>query len=280
MSLGKIIRQRRRERQLTQDQVARRVEISKAYLSNIETDCLANPPSPRVIAGLEQALAFTDGELKRVADLARTPPEVRDEHERLAARVERLQSILGHLLESGSSAQAGEGGAIDVEAVLAEAGLAAEGIPPGGKDLPSQAGNVDEVVAPTRAVPIINKVAAGYPHHFTDLDYPPSIADDYVRCPDVHDPYAFAARVVGDSMSPAYVEGDIVIFSPGRQPSDGDDCFVRFADDSATTFKRLRLVEGGRLRLDPVNDVYDGRTYEPDEITGLWPAVMKIQKLK
>ena len=44
-------------------------------------------------------------------------------------------------------------------------------------------------------------------------DYPVGIADDYVRCPDLHDANAFAVRVVGDSMEPRFHEGDIVIFS-------------------------------------------------------------------
>jgi len=39
-------------------------------------------------------------------------------------------------------------------------------------------------------VPIIYKVAAGYPADFNDLDYPAGVADDYVSCTDVHDPNA------------------------------------------------------------------------------------------
>ncbi|MHC4718099.1 MAG: S24 family peptidase, partial [Planctomycetota bacterium] len=72
--------------------------------------------------------------------------------------------------------------------------------------------NITGPIPPGRAIPIINSVAAGYPYQFTDLDYPPSVADDYVHCPDVNDPHAFAARVVGDSMEPRYSEGDLVVF--------------------------------------------------------------------
>ena len=70
------------------------------------------------------------------------------------------------------------------------------------------------------------------------MSYPPRVADDYVGCPDVRDKDAFAARVHGDSMSPKYREGDIVIFSPAAAPRSGDDCFVRF-EDGQTTFKRV-----------------------------------------
>jgi phage repressor protein C with HTH and peptisase S24 domain len=81
------------------------------------------------------------------------------------------------------------------------------------------AGNIETVRS--NAVPVINKVAAGYPADFTDMSYPRGVADDYVGCPDVQDKDAFAARVHGDSMTPKYREGDIVIFSPGASPAEG-----------------------------------------------------------
>jgi SOS-response transcriptional repressor LexA len=126
---------------------------------------------------------------------------------------------------------------------------------------------------------VINRVAAGYPHHFTDLDYPPSVADEYVRIPDVHDPQAFATRVVGDSMEPKYVEGDVVVFSPNLQPQPGNDCFVRFAKDNSTTFKRF-AVHKERIRLQPLNDKYAAEEYDPEEINGLWPAIVRIERLR
>ena len=81
-----------------------------------------------------------------------------------------------------------------------------------------------DVVPAGKSVPVINRVAAGYPHHFTDLDYPPSVADEYVRCPDVHDTQAFATRVVGDSMEPRFHEGDIVIFAPNTPAGEPHRC--------------------------------------------------------
>src|SRR5207249_717368 len=40
------------------------------------------------------------------------------------------------------------------------------------------AGNVETVT--TNAVPVINRVSAGYPKDFTDLSYPKGVADEYV----------------------------------------------------------------------------------------------------
>ena len=127
-------------------------------------------------------------------------------------------------------------------------------------------------------IPIINKVPAGYPKGFTDLDYPPSVADEYVRCPDIHDPQAFAARVVGDSMEPAYREGDIVVFAPNTPAESGQDCFVRL-DTGETTFKRVYQDDPATLRLQPLNEKYPAHIVPRREVTGLWPAVVRIERL-
>jgi phage repressor protein C with HTH and peptisase S24 domain len=142
------------------------------------------------------------------------------------------------------------------------------------------AGNVEEVA--TNAVPVINKVSAGYPRDFTDLSYPKGVADDYIGCPDLRDKDAFAARVHGDSMTPKYAEGDIVIFSPAAAPRSGDDCFVRF-EDGHTTFKRVFFEADERgasvLRLQPRNEKYRPLTIASEKVTGLWKAVYKYQRV-
>jgi phage repressor protein C with HTH and peptisase S24 domain len=142
------------------------------------------------------------------------------------------------------------------------------------------AGNVEQVG--TNAVPVINRVSAGYPRDFTDLSYPKGVADDYVSCPDVHDQDAFAARVHGDSMSPKYGEGDIVIFSPAAGPKSGDDCFVRF-EDGQTTFKRVFFEndEAGTpsVRLQPRNERYRPQIVPSERITGLYKAMFRYQRV-
>jgi phage repressor protein C with HTH and peptisase S24 domain len=139
------------------------------------------------------------------------------------------------------------------------------------------------VVAQSRlgpAVPLINKVAAGYPTDFTDLDYPARIADEYVACPALNDPDAFAASVVGESMMPEYREGDIVIFSPLAKVVDGCDCFVRLEPDHETTFKRVFIDEAeGTIRLQPLNPVFPPVLRRRDEVAGMYRAVWRFSRL-
>jgi SOS-response transcriptional repressor LexA len=98
----------------------------------------------------------------------------------------------------------------------------------------------------------------------------------------VADKDAFAARVYGDSMTPKYREGDIVIFSPAAQPKNGDDCFERF-DDGVTTFKRVffEADEKGTstIRLQPRNERYRPQIVASEKVAGLYKAVFKYQRV-
>jgi transcriptional regulator with XRE-family HTH domain len=75
--LGTKIRRQRRRLGLTLDELAGRANISKPYLSLIETGRVANPPSDEKLGRIEQTLGFPAGELLTQAHLQRTPGDVR-----------------------------------------------------------------------------------------------------------------------------------------------------------------------------------------------------------
>lgn len=277
--LGPKLRRQRRRLGLTLDELAGRTGISKPYLSLIETGRVPNPPSDEKLRRLEQTLGFTPGELITQAHLQRTPRDVR--------------AVLQRLL-----AQQAEDGGSRIDAGNGKSATSATLHPPSDPSsmplnlddaylsgvlqelVDRSAGNVETVT--TNAVPVINRVSAGYPKDFTDLSYPKGVADEYLGCPDVHDADAFAARVAGDSMTPKYREGEIVIFSPAASVRSGDDCFVRF-EDGHTTFKRV-FFEGDDqqrsvLRLQPRNEKYRPQTVPAEQVTGLYKAVYKYQRL-
>ncbi len=264
MTLGRLVRQRRKTLGSTQERVAGEAGISKPYLSNIETGRAKNPPSNRVLGRLERALGFEPGQLRRQGDLDRTPAEVRAAKASAEAELAKVRKILAALRTGG----AGIGGRRLAEA-LERLGVPAEG----------EGEGIGAMISVGRPVPVINRVAAGYPQDFTDLDYPPRMADEYVSCPDIDDPQAFAARVVGDSMAPKYGEGDIVVFAPNSPARNGQDCFVRFAESGETTFKAFYVDDDGLIRLQPLNPAYPPRRYRPEEINGIYPAKLRIQEL-
>ena len=288
LSLGPKIRRQRRRLGLTLDDLAGKTRISKPYLSLIETERVANPPSDEKLRRLEETLGFTPGELLTQAHLQRTPRDVRVVLQRL---IETKGSGKGSgfgVQGSGKSVTSG-GGAISpinlddayLSGVLQElVDRSAGNIEPMAPAVaPGVGGDAGE---PRTPVPVVNRVSAGYPRDFTDLSYPPRVADEYVNCPDINDRDAFAARVAGDSMTPKYREGDIVIFSPATAVRDGDDCFVRFADGH-TTFKRVFFETGECkkqvLRLQPRNEKYRPQVVPSEEVTGLYKAVYRYERV-
>jgi phage repressor protein C with HTH and peptisase S24 domain len=258
MSLGQIIRKKREQLHLTLDEVSNRIGFSKPYLSTIETGKVKNPPSDELLTKLEKILEFDTGLLLHIAHIEGLPADVRHEYESAEAENQKWRHIAKNLIDK-------KGDANRLTELLAESDLNVEQ-----EQLP---------LAPGRLVPVINKVSAGYPTDFNDLDYPVGIADDYIRCPDLHDPNTFAVRVVGDSMEPKFHEGDIVIFSPATEVHNGDDCFVRFAMPHETTFKRVFFESDNKIRLQPRNEKYSPTIVDGKRINGLYRAVVKHEIL-
>jgi repressor LexA len=258
MSLGQIIRNRREQLNFTLDFVSSRVGFSKPYLSTIETGRVRNPPSDELLRKLEGILEFEPGLLLHIAHMEGLPADIRQEYEAAEAQNQRWRKFMKSLVEQKPSAE-------QLPSMLAESSLDIEQ-----EKVAFKAG---------RLVPIINKVAAGYPTDFTDLDYPVGHADDYVRCPDLHDVNAFAVLVVGDSMEPKFCEGDIVVFSPAAEVHNGDDCFIRFSSPHETTFKRVFFEESDKVRLQPRNEKYPPMVAEGKRINGIYRAIRKIENL-
>lgn len=258
MSLGQIIRKRREELHLTLDEVSHRIGFSKPYLSTIETGRVKNPPSDHLLQKLEQILQFDSGLLLHIAHFESLPSDVRQQYESTEAENKKLRQLIKNLIHKKSDPA-------QINQLLAESLANTEQVAPSH--------------APGRLVPVINKVAAGYPTDFDDLDYPVGIADDYVRCPDLHDPNAFAVRVVGDSMEPKYKEGDIVVFSPAAEVTNGDDCFIRFAMPHETTFKRVFFETEDQVRLQPRNERHSPLLIDGSRINGIYRAIIKYEKL-
>lgn len=273
-TVGAMVRGRRIERRLTLQRLAEMAGITKSYLWLIERD-RRPPPGQEVLARLERALGFCRGELHEAARWQATPGEVRREVQHLRG-TERVARRLAEILaDSGVDESGRVRGALDRAYRSGELRRLIEAVNPSSGDVRGDDADVARVLP--LQVPLINSVAAGYPTDFTDLGYPARVADEYVRCPDVQDPDAFAARVVGDSMLPEYREGDIVIFSPAREVRSGMDCFARLEPDHESTFKRVYIEadDQGRemIRLQPLNPAYPPRVVPREQVAGLYPAV-------
>lgn len=258
MSLGQIIRKRREDMRLTLDEVADRTGFSKPYLSTIENSKVKNPPSDTLLRKLEGVLQFERGLLLHIGHVESMPADIRQDYEAIDAQNRKFKQIIRNIVQKKTR--------------LYEIGdmVSSEELD-GGEVQPLRAGQL---------VPVINRASAGYPVDFDDMGYPVGFADDYVRCPDIHDGNAFAVRVVGDSMEPKFRDGDIVIFSPAANVRNGDDCFIRFTMPHESTFKRVFFEDGKKkVRLQPRNEKYAPMTVEGDRVNGIYRAMIRYERL-
>lgn len=269
-TLGTTLRLARRRGGLTLVELSSRAGCDKSYLSRIENDQVRGAPSVDMLARIEAALSLQPGHLAAIAHWQFAPAPLKREQEALAQRARAAEELARALRDAAGPAQSGPTHAgIDA---LYKSGALQRLI----ARITPDAGGVVPLALPVE-VPIINRVAAGYPREFSDMGYPARVADGYVRCPDLCDPDAFAARVVGDSMEPAYREGDIVVFSPSRTVTSGADCFARLEPDHETTFKRVYFERGPAgeelIRLQPLNPAYSARVLPREQVAGLYVAV-------
>ena len=257
MSLGQIIRNKREKLGLTLDEVAAATSFSKPYLSTIETGKV-KPPGDELLKKLEKVLKFESGLLRHIAHIERMPVDIRQDYESKDAQNQRLRAIIRDIVQRKTDPS-------ELDDIVKRDRL----------DISTDSAAIKS----SQVVPVINNVAAGYPVDFDDMGYPAGFADDYVRCPDLHDPNAFAVRVIGDSMEPKFQQGDIVIFSPAVEISNGDDCFVRFTLPHETTFKQVFFEPDDKVRLQPRNHKHSPLIIEGKRINGLYRAIIKYEKL-
>jgi len=268
-AFGKSLRTLREGRGMTLDSLAQATGISKPYLSQIETARTPGPPSPEKLRRLARALLLDPADLLAAADWLRAPPSIRRALQAVRRRPE-------------PDTPRRPDGAIDLDQWMADS------LPSTRAPLPRRPSADETASIPLVPVPMINRVAAGAAAEFTDLDYPAGIADQYVPAPDLPETplaAAFAVRIRGDSMSPEYREGEIIIVGPAPAdgPKDGDDCVVRLGEleEFATTFKRIafeRDAEGEPIavRLIPLNAAHPERRVPMEQVTGIYPLMYRL----
>lgn len=269
---------------LTLEELAARAACTKGYLSNIERDTRP-PPGDELVHRLEAALGVEHDALAALARWQRTPEPIKRDLERLSRTEARVHSLL-RALETKGLDEAYASGELAAHVNQISPPPSPPTLPLGDASDQADGTSVHRFGPVPRGgveIPLINAVSAGYPADFTDLGYPARVADEYVRAPDLDDPDAFAARVVGDSMEPDYRAGDIVIFAPSLAIEDGHDCFVRLEPDHESTFKRIYFETGAGgeelIRIQPVNNRYPPRTVEREQVAGLYRAARLLRAL-
>jgi len=123
--------------------------------------------------------------------------------------------------------------------------------------------------AATRAVPLIGFAEAGAGGYFDDGGSPVGEGWDEIAFPAVSDEHAYALEVSGQSMEPAYRDGDVILVSPAAPIRRGDRVVVRTRSGEVMA-KELKRRTAKSIELRSLNAGHPNRTLAAADV--LWIA--------
>jgi phage repressor protein C with HTH and peptisase S24 domain len=123
-------------------------------------------------------------------------------------------------------------------------------------------------VAP-RGVPLLGFAEAGAGGYFDDGGFPAGEGWDEIAFPAVSDEHAYALEVSGQSMEPAYRDGDVIIVSPAAPIRRGDRVVVKTRAGEVMA-KELKRTTAKSIELKSLNAEHSDRTLAASDV--LWIA--------
>ena len=124
---------------------------------------------------------------------------------------------------------------------------------------------IAETPRPSQSVPLIGFAQAGTGGYFDDGGFPVGGGWDKVSLPTVSDGHTYALKISGDSMKPAYRDGDVIVVSPAAQIRRGDRVVVKTRDGEVMA-KELRRRTAKSLELRSLNPDHTDRLLSADDV--------------
>ena len=121
----------------------------------------------------------------------------------------------------------------------------------------------------TRAVPLLGFAEAGAGGYFDGGGFPVGEGWDEIAFPAVSDQHAYALEVSGQSMEPAYRDGDVILVSPAAPIRRGDRVVVRTRSGEVMA-KELKRRTAKSIELSSLNAEHADRTIAAADV--LWIA--------
>jgi phage repressor protein C with HTH and peptisase S24 domain len=121
----------------------------------------------------------------------------------------------------------------------------------------------------TQAVPLIGFAEAGAGGYFSDGGFPVGKGWDEIAFPAVTDEHAYALEISGDSMLPAYRDGDVIIVSPGAPVRRGDRVVVK-TKNGEVMVKELKRQTAKQVELKSLNTEHPERILAIEDV--VWVA--------
>ena len=120
-----------------------------------------------------------------------------------------------------------------------------------------------------QAIPLIGFAEAGASGYFDDAGFPVGKGWDEIAFPAVTDEHAYALEISGESMQPAYRDGDVIIVSPAAPVRRGDRVVVKTASGEIMV-KELKRQTAKQVELKSLNADHPERTLSLEEV--VWIA--------
>jgi phage repressor protein C with HTH and peptisase S24 domain len=127
-----------------------------------------------------------------------------------------------------------------------------------------------------QSVPLLALAQAGSGGHFDESGLPAGRGWDEVALPQASDEHAYALEISGDSMKPAYRDGDIIVVSPGTPIRRGDRVVLKTSDGEVMV-KELKRRTTRTLELQSLNPAQADRTLDADDVAWIARIVWASQ---
>ena len=128
---------------------------------------------------------------------------------------------------------------------------------------------ISDASGAAKSVPLIGFAQAGSGGYFDDAGFPAGKGWDEIAFPAVTDDNAYAVEISGDSMTPTYRDGDIVIVSPAAPVRRGDRVVVKTRKGEVMV-KELKRQTAKQVELKSLNSEHPDRTIPHGDV--VWIA--------
>jgi phage repressor protein C with HTH and peptisase S24 domain len=135
---------------------------------------------------------------------------------------------------------------------------------------------IGDTARAARSVPLLGFAQAGAGDYFDDGGLPTGKGWDEVALPSVNDEHAYALEISGDSMRPAYRDGDVIVVSPGTAIRRGDRVVVRTTDGEVMV-KEIKRRTAKTLELQSLNPSQVDRTLAAADVAWIARIVWASQ---
>ena len=124
---------------------------------------------------------------------------------------------------------------------------------------------IGDAARTAQSVPLLGFAQAGAAGYYDDSGFPAGKGWDEVALPSVNDEHAYALEISGDSMKPAYRDGDVIVVSPGT-PIRRGDCVVVKTRSGEVMVKELKRRTAKTLELQSLNPAHVDRNLPAGDV--------------